>query len=239
MITKDISDVLSLQESMLVQSKSLSNLSLRWSNNKWCQVKMEDKMSACKAIPMTKVGVPRIVVLLQWEMMALIITWSKREVMEGRETMWNKRWVESLQINGLVAKLDGTLLTSKMTSIWTLETTWDGLVEEEETPQETWEDKVGVLVEAVGVDEEVVVEVTETSPREDIKMEVQVVVASVKMTTTQDSVRETKAIGPVQETKTMTGTKRQELVCNGSEDQWLSFTQLRERPWNDFEKIEI
>ena len=76
-----------------------------------------------------------------------------------------------------------------------------------------------MLVEAVGVDEEVVVEVTETSPREDIKMEVQVMAASVKMTTTQDSVRETKAIGPVQETKTMTGTKRQELVCNGSEDQ--------------------
>lgn len=76
-----------------------------------------------------------------------------------------------------------------------------------------------VLVEAVGVDEEVVVEVTETSPREDIKMEVQVVVASVKMITTQDSAKEIKAIGLVQETKTMTGTRQQELVCNGSEDQ--------------------
>ena len=75
-----------------------------------------------------------------------------------------------------------------------------------------------VLEEAVGVDEEVVVEETETSPREDIKMEVQVVVASVKMTITQDSARGTKAIGLAQETKTMTGTRQQELVCNGSED---------------------
>ena len=82
--------------------------------------------------------------------------------------------------------------------------------------------EVEVLVEVVAVAEvaEVVVEeVRETSPtEEDTRTEVQVVEASLRAITTKASASKTRMLGQALATRTMIGTKQQELVVNGSEE---------------------